>query len=344
MASSDSPKTPAQGFVRHLLVFVLWPLALALPGSDLSPGEKAIAIRAQRISSFEIDNPARKRFGPLEFRGGLVLTSSDQAFGGLSGLIVQEDGDRFIACSDRGFWLRGRIIYRLGLASRVVDAALSPIVDPDGRSASRLDTESMTGDGGALYVGLEGAPPRILRFDRDGRGLPAGGRSIPVPPELKDLPNNRGLEALAFVPDECRLGGTLIAISERGLTAAGDIKAYLIGGPSPGPFAIKRRDEFDITDAAVLPGGDLLILERLFSRDFRLGMRIRRLPLGGLRPGALIDGAVLIEADRGFEIDNMEALAVHRTRSGEIRITILSDDNFLPIQRTLLLQFALLDE
>ena len=40
----------------------------------------------------------------------------------------------------------------------------------------------------------------------------------------------------------------------------------------------------------------------------------------------------------------MEGIAVHRSPGGELRITIISDDNFNPVQRTLLLQFALTDK
>jgi hypothetical protein len=58
---------------------------------------------------------------------------------------------------------------------------------------------------------------------------------------------------------------------------------------------------------------------------------------------AVVDGLVLIEADLGDEIDNMEGLNVHRTADGEIVLTLISDDNFSPVQRTLLLQFTLAD-
>jgi hypothetical protein len=46
----------------------------------------------------------------------------------------------------------------------------------------------------------------------------------------------------------------------------------------------------------------------------------------------------------GYQVDNMEALGVHRTPQGETVLTLLSDDNFSALQRTLLLQFTLLDE
>ena len=37
----------------------------------------------------------------------------------------------------------------------------------------------------------------------------------------------------------------------------------------------------------------------------------------------------------------MEGIAAHRAASGETILTLISDDNFSPLQRTLLMQFAL---
>ena len=73
-------------------------------------------------------------------------------------------------------------------------------------------------------------------------------------------------------------------------------------------------------------------------------MRIRRIPLATIRPGALVDGRDLIFADLGYQIDNMEGLSVHRTAAGDTVLTLVSDDNFSPIQRTVLLQFTLMSE
>jgi hypothetical protein len=52
----------------------------------------------------------------------------------------------------------------------------------------------------------------------------------------------------------------------------------------------------------------------------------------------------LIEADRSFVIDNMEALAAHRNAAGDTVLTVVSDDNFNPLQRTILLRFAIVGE
>jgi hypothetical protein len=47
-----------------------------------------IAIQATPIAAFDIRDPSKTRFGALEFRGGLVLTSKYQAFGGISALNI----------------------------------------------------------------------------------------------------------------------------------------------------------------------------------------------------------------------------------------------------------------
>ena len=92
-----------------------------------------------------------------------------------------------------------------------------------------------------------------------------------------------------------------------------------------------------------MPGGDVLLLERKFSWTSGLLIRMRRIALGEIKPGALVDGPILFEADLGYEIDNMEGLSVHRGAGGETVLTLISDDNFSVIQRTLLLQFTLAD-
>jgi hypothetical protein len=157
------------------------------------------------------------------------------------------------------------------------------------------------------------------------------------------LPKNKGLEAMVFVPPTQPMGGTLIAISERGLDSAGNIRAFLIGGPAHGRFSVKRANQFDVTDAALLPSGDLLILERSLSWPEGLLAQIRRISLHDIKPDAVVDGSVLFAADLRLEIDNMEGLAVHRTTNGEIVLTLISDDNFSALQRTELLQFSLVE-
>jgi hypothetical protein len=323
-------------------------LAVIAGDAQVSPSAAppvAIEVRSEPITAFDVRDSSHRQFGLLEFRGGLVLRSSYEHFGGISAIRVGSDGAHFIALSDKGWWFRGRIVYEGTRPSGIADAEMAPILGADGRplAARRwYDTESIAEDGGTLYVGIERVH-QIVRFNYGTEGLLARGRPIALPPGLRSLPPNRGIEALVFVPKGLPLAGTLIAISERGLDKAGNTIGFLIGGASPGNFAVRRSSNFDITDAALLPGGDVLLLERRFSWSSGLAVRMRRVALGEIKPGAVVDGPILFDVDLGYEIDNMEGLSVHRSAGGETILTLISDDNFSALQRTLLLQFTLVE-
>lgn len=306
---------------------------------------RRVAIDAKPIRSFSTTEPDRIRFGALEFRGGLVLTSDDERFGGLSGLRFLSDNE-FLAVNDRGRWLRARLLFEDGKPSGIGEATIAPMLDgkggllADGRS---LDTESIAlAEGGDVLVGIERVH-RVVRYDFAKRGFAARASNVAAPGTLRDLPKNAGIEGLVFVPRDRPLGGTIVAFAERALDRNENLRAFLIGGPSPGEFSVLRSDGFDITDAALIPGGDVLILERYFSWFGALAMRIRRIRLEEIRPGATVEGTILIHAGGGYEVDNMEGIAAQRGPDGETLITVVSDDNFFSLQRTLLLRFALVE-
>jgi hypothetical protein len=305
-----------------------------------------IEIPAKRIESFDPREVSRKQFGSLEFRGGLELSSPHKQFGGLSSIRVGANGANFLAVTDRGYWLRGRITYDGSAPSGIADAEIAPMLYSDGKPIQGrgwYDSEALAEDGGFAYVGLERVH-RILKFDYGKRGLLARATLVPVPPEMRRLTSNKGIECLQVAPKGSPMAGALIAISERSLDASKNIRAFLIGGPKPGPFSVKPSNEFDVVDCARTPNSDLLILERHFSWRRGVAMRLRRVALSEIVPGAVIEGTLLISADMGFQIDNMEGLSVHRAENGDTVLTLVSDDNFSIIQRTILLQFTLLDE
>jgi hypothetical protein len=308
--------------------------------SSVNPTD-IIEIRAQPFSNFDLRDPSRIRFGDLIFRGGLKLSSSYDHFGGISALHIRRDGAWFLAATDRGYWLHGRIVYDDGQPTGIADAEMKPFLGPEGKPEARWDVESIALDGSILYAGVERINS-IFRFDYGRPGLLARGRPLAVPSAIKKWPRNQSLEAMVFVPKGHWLEGTLIVLSERALDESGNAQALLIGGPMPGIFAVKRSGGYDISDAALLPCGDILLLERKYSFERHSSMRIRRIALQTIKPGVVADGPVLIEADKNFQIDNMEAISVHRNSSGEIIFTLMSDDNFSSAQRTIMLQFALI--
>jgi hypothetical protein len=305
----------------------------------------SIEVNARPIPSFDSSDRSRVRFGALEYRSGLVLTSGFRGFGGLSGLRLDAKGERFISFSDKGSWFTGRIVYQGREMTGLADVEAAPMLGPDGKPITArgwYDSESIALDGQLVYIGLERVN-QVLRFDFSKGFTRSRGEVVPLPAAARKLPNNKGLEALVMVPKGLPLAGTLIAISERGLDRDGNLIAFLVGGNTPGQFAVRRTNNFDVSDAVLLPSGDLLILERKFSWLTGVGIRIRRIALASVAPGAVVDGPGIFDADLGNEVDNMEGIDAHVTPEGDTMLTMVSDDNFSMLQRTLLLQFKLVE-
>jgi hypothetical protein len=342
---------------RWLMVGTLLAALLFVAGSfamdevlRVAQAPARIAIQATPINSFDTRDPSLTRFGALEFRGGLALTSKYQAFGGISALNVEPDGAHFLAITDNGSWLRGRIVYQDGRPAGIADAEMAPILGAEGKPlAARgwFDVESLTELDGMHYIGIERVE-QIVRFNFRRDGLLARGQPIAVPPEFKSFVYNKSLECLTTPPKDSPLAGNLIVITERSLDGAGNHRSFLLkidaGGNHVERFSVARSDEFDVTDCTILAPGDLLLLERRFSPARGAAMRIRRIPLASIKPKALADGKILVDVDLNYQIDNMEGIAVHRNANNETIITLVSDDNFSFIQRNLLLQFKLVEE
>jgi hypothetical protein len=320
--------------------------AVADKPSSVLPRAESVTVTALRID-FDAEHPDRKEFGKLIFRGGVSLFANSTSFGGYSALAIDPSGKTLLAVSDAGTWLRATLDHDGRVIKGVSNAVIGPILGGDSKPLidnRERDSEGMTlidGDAnkGTAYVSFE-RHHRILRypFDADSFGPPRG--QIQLPAEAKQLDANRGVEALAVLRDG-KLKGTLVALPERLATKAGDLQGWLIGGPTPGTISLKNIGGFDITDAAALPDGGLLVLERRFRYSEGVQMRIRRIGADEIKRGGLIAGETLLEASDRFNIDNMEGIATHRAASGETVITLISDDNFSALQRTLILQFAL---
>ena len=250
--------------------------------------------------------------------------------------------------TDQGMWLTARMTHDGDRVTGLDDVVMAPIRGQNGQpltskytaDAEALATLPQEAGVSDLVVGFE-RMNRLRRYPIHSQGLATRAYAIEVPPALKALPENKGIEGLVVMPDGAPMSGALIAFAERPAPGGDDIPAWIIGGPTPGAFGIERIGGFDVTDAAVLPSGDVLVLERRFRPPFSLRIALRRIEGAAIRPGARITGARILEVDWSYAIDNMEGLAVHVDESGETILTLVSDDNFNVLQRTLLLQFAL---
>lgn len=318
----------------------------AKPQPKAIPAPRTIAVEARPLDSFSAAERDSRRVGALQFRGGLVLTSRDRDFGGLSAIRMLQGGENFLGLTDRGNWLTGRMVLRNGTPSALADVVLAPMLNSDGRPLTHsrrwYDSEALALDEqGIAYVAFERVH-QIVRFDFGVAGIRARGQPIDMPPEARTLPANKGIEGLVIAPHESELAGALIGFSETNVSG-GQHAGFIIGGPQPGVFRLKHTNNYDVTDAALTPGGDLLILERKWSLLSGVAARIRRVPFAAIAPEALVDGPTIFEADMGYEIDNFEGIAVHEDAAGHVIVTLVSDDNFSMIQRTLFLQFTLVE-
>ena len=163
-----------------------------------------------------------------------------------------------------------------------------------------------------------------------------------IPPA--ELRQNRGFETVAHAHPDGQHEGGLVIVSEKSLDKKGNIFAAIIEGPNKGIFTVKRNGEFDITDGAFLPDGDLLLLERSFSMAAGVKMRLRRIYGESVEKGAVADGPVLFAADMSYQIDNMEGLDVWTRADGAQMVSLISDDNHSILQRNLYLEFVLHDD
>ncbi|HUW73368.1 MAG TPA: esterase-like activity of phytase family protein [Methyloceanibacter sp.] len=332
-----------------LLSFVaMFAVVSSLASKPLDVPERPFTVRVTAIPiTFDRDDTKRLDFGKLTFRGGLNLFGRSRHFGGFSGIAVNASGTSLLAVTDAGAWMRATLDYNGRWLKSFDDVSVGPILGQDGKpleTDAERDAEGLaviSGDtrSGQAYVAFE-RDQRILRyaFDPSRFGPPTG--AVRLPKEAGAMSSNQGFEAVALV-QAGRLKGTIVAFSERLKDRNGNLKGWLIGGPSPGAITVRRLGGFDITDAAGLPDGGLVLLERRFRYSEGVKMRIRRIAATELKPGKLIAGEVLLEATDRLNIDNMEAIAVHRSRAGETILTLMSDDNFSPLQRSLIMQFAL---
>jgi hypothetical protein len=60
-------------------------------------------------------------------------------------------------------------------------------------------------------------------------------------------------------------------------------------------------------------------------------------------PGAVLEGQEIARLEGTLSVDNMEGIEALRSPDGKTLIYVVSDDNYSPIQTTLLMLFELMD-
>lgn len=303
-------------------------------------------IRSSRIEHFQIGT-RQTRFGPLEFVGGLSMTSPGRHFGSLSGFSYVTPGADFVGVADTGFWYFGRVERDgEGRPAGIAGFRMQPMVDAAGeRIQGKVDSDAEGIDivGTRVTASFERAH-RIEEFELTEAGIGGPLRQLDFVVPRHELRQNRGFETVAASPADGPLAGARVAVTEKSLDTRGDIFAAILEGPQKGIFTIARTGDFDVTDGSFLPNGDLLLLERKFAMATGVEMRLRRISAATIRKGARADGDILLEANMAYQIDNMEGMDVWRREDGALIVSLVSDDNHSILQRNLYLEFRLHEE
>ncbi|MHA1565888.1 MAG: esterase-like activity of phytase family protein [Alphaproteobacteria bacterium] len=309
--------------------FVLVPLAMLV--LSCQP-------RAQPVTLNDRD-PAQQTVGGLSYRGGVVLDFDDDSFGGLSALDVSGDGKKAIALSDAGNWFELRLDYdSRGWLEAVQRGPSGRLQGRNGRVARRksdADAESMVRlADGSIIVGFE-INHRLLHYPAADPAFSTAPSALTRPPGIRRAPGNNGMEAITLLAD-----GRLLVIAEDG--GFGDTTLAWIGdGTNWTSVGYVLTPPYLPTGAALLPDGDVVVVERRASLLRGFGARLVRLSAEDIAAGGRLRGREIARLDSPLTVDNLEGIATRVGADGETLIYLISDDNFSLFQRTLLLVFAL---
>ena len=275
--------------------------------------------------------PEQTEIGTLRYLGGLSLTANEKWFGGFSGLRWR-DG-RLYSVSDKGAWISFEVVEKAGILEGIKSVAHGRLKGRDGARLSgkkKSDAESLAiANNGDWLVGFE-RDHRIERYTT--LDAAAQETEYDLPALFGHISQNRGLET--FAKTEAGIFGCV----ERQSTVAPN--CMFVEGDGKKPVAVTPPTPLDKlgatpTDAVTGADGEIFILFRSYSSADGNGAAIVRIGIDGSTEAL----AVLRPP---MTLDNMEGLA-YRAVGARKFLYLISDDNFSPSQRTLLMKFEIIE-
>ncbi len=272
------------------------------------PNRHELGWRTARIAFEPVH--LNEAFAPFRLAGAWKLTSDDPRFGGISALAV--DRGALLALTDSGALVRFRPPHPRAEIGELPDGPGS------GRFKRNRDSEALLRDpaGRGWWVAFENWHELWLydpSFARALQRIELGNRG---------WRSNRGVEAIA--PE----GGALLLFPERG-----DSLLRVTGALARPIDIVNARGR--ISDATAFGDGRVLAIER---RPTPLGFRNALVMLDETRSGYRFGRRFALPLG---PLDNVEAIAVERLGAGKHRLWLMTDDNFQPPLRTLLIALEL---
>jgi hypothetical protein len=272
-----------------------------------------------------------RRIGALEPVGAVTLAANQPGFGGFSALALHRG--RAILLTDGGMVVRLRIAN--GLVRTLSTATLDDGPGTGWNKESR-DTESMTIDPatGRTWIGYE----RVNAIWRYAPGLDHGEAWV-APAAMRHWGVNSGAESLVRLRD-----GRFLALREGGLRQVGARPAVLFDGDPTAAATIAHRlrylppPGYAPSDAAVLPGGDVLVLNRRWRPPLHFDALLVRIAAARIRAGALLQGQLVARFGRTLGGENPEGLAIAREH-GATAVWLVTDNDGVAWRPTVLAKY-----
>ncbi len=268
----------------------------------------------------------------LELVGSYTWSEAVEGFGGFSSIEVSRNGTSFLATTDKGLFGEGVFVRRGGRIVGVDNAKFRPILGTEGEPlvSYRTDAEGLAVlVDSQIFVSFEGQHV-IRKF----AALDGPSEVLKMPNWVRNLQANSALEALAVDED-----GVLYTMPERSGRLDRPFPVWRNKqGVWDSKLTVSRSNGFLVVGADFGPDGRLYVLERFFNGVSAFATRVRSFEVGA---DALTDEQVLLTTTTGTH-DNLEGISVWRNEAGNIRVTLISDDNFRFLQRTEFVEYRLI--
>ncbi|WP_027349583.1 esterase-like activity of phytase family protein [Halotalea alkalilenta] len=254
------------------------------------------------------------------------------ALGGISALAYDATDDVLYMLADRARVFTARPVFDDARLVRLELLESFALLDAHGEQLRmpKSDSESM-----ALSIAADGTKTLLVGFERDHRiqrfslapkrlGMPL---DDPIRPEgARSARNNGSLEAMTIHPRLGVIAG--LEFSPRDLPR-GETRLFDLHG-NEWRYRLAEAAGSGLTAMAPLDDG-LLTLERAFKPFHPLVISLRKVTLEA-NGEAHVETLARFASDQGWRLDNFEGL----TLIGDHRYLMASDNNYLPIQSSLL--------
>lgn len=290
--------------------------------------------RSQAATARPLIHPAGTS-GSLRFIRGWRLASPNSFFGGFSALARLGAG-RFLLLGDNGH------VVQLTLGEGGIEAvtiATLPLPPRNPGSKAFTDTEAVAVDPatGRIWVALEGID-QIWRLDPALTHIESQNKS----PQLARWPANRGAEAMVRLAD----GRTIVFSEDADDDERGREALLFTGDPAARGkrgirFFYDAEGKGQVSDAAPLPDGRILLVHRSLGLSALFTTTLGVLDPADIRKDGVMRSVAIGTIPEALR-ENYEGAAVS-VADGRTYLWLVSDDNFNSWQRSLLLQFELVD-